>query len=207
MHVAARRGSAASTDEERPRAPNLVNKQPALPFIPPAFPNNAPDRLIKPSEYLKTITAPCKRDEGAEARPQPPQPPPVPQAPPPPPQPPREHQPLAAISSAELSAVRLRAPAAKTLSAPPPARSLSLQCLSGVGVNENYRSVKIDLIEELKMSKDITGIKKMKVERARRESLQDKETFTEFTRRFTVENFVDQVSAFLLLSRMFCVLV
>lgn len=44
------------------------------------------------------------------------------------------------------------------------------------------------------MSKDITGIKKMKVERARRESLQDKETFTEFTKRFTAENFVDQVS-------------
>lgn len=184
-----------------------MNKHPALPFVPPAFPHNAPDRLIKPSEYLKTITAPCKRDEGAEARPQPPQPPPVPQAPPPPPQPPRDHQPLAAISSAELSAVRLRAPAAKTLSAPPPTRSLSLQCLSGVGANENYRSAKTDLIEELKMSKDITGIKKLKVERARRESLQDKESYTEFTRRFTAENFVDQVSGFLLLSRIFCVLV
>lgn len=47
------------------------------------------------------------------------------------------------------------------------------------------------------MSKDITGIKKMKVERARRESLQDKETFTEFTKRFTAENFVDQVSELL----------
>lgn len=44
------------------------------------------------------------------------------------------------------------------------------------------------------MSKDITGIKKLKVERARRESLQDKETFTEFTKRFTAENFVEQVS-------------
>lgn len=50
------------------------------------------------------------------------------------------------------------------------------------------------MIEELKMSKDITGIKKLKVERARRESLQDKETFTEFTKRFTAENFVEQVS-------------
>ena len=38
------------------------------------------------------------------------------------------------------------------------------------------------------------SIKKLKVERARRESLQDKETFTEFTKRFTAENFVDQVS-------------
>ncbi|XP_068618038.1 espin [Battus philenor] len=188
-----RRGSAASADDERPRGPNLVNKQPALPFVPPAFPHNAPDRLIKPSEYLKTITAPCKRDDGAaEARPPPPPPAPSEVAPPPPPpQPPvAQHQPLAAISSAELSAVRLRAPAAKTLSAPPPTRSVSLQCLPSAA--ENYRSAKTDLIEELKMSKDITGIKKLKVERARRESLQDKETFTEFTKRFTADNFVDQ---------------
>lgn len=194
-HLAAgRRGSAA--DDDRPRGPNLVNKQPALPFIPPAFPNNAPDRLIKPSEYLKTITAPCKRDDSAaEARPPPPPPVPTDNVPPPPPQPQppvSNAQPLAVISSAELTAVRLRAPASKTLSAPPPARSVSLQCLPSAA--ENYRSAKTDLIEELKMSKDITGIKKMKVERARRESLQDKETFTEFTKRFTAENFVDQVS-------------
>ncbi|XP_028164036.1 espin isoform X4 [Ostrinia furnacalis] len=189
--LAGRRGSIA--DDDRPRGPNLVNKQPALPFIPPAFPNNAPDRLIKPSEYLKTITAPCKRDDSAaEARPPPPPPVPSDPVPPPPPQPPATNaQPLAAISSAELSAVRLRTPATKTLSAPPPARSVSLQCLPSAA--ENYRSAKTDLIEELKMSKDITGIKKMKVERARRESLQDKETFTEFTKRFTAENFVDQV--------------
>ncbi|CAG9788550.1 unnamed protein product [Diatraea saccharalis] len=190
--LAGRRGSAASEDE-RPRGPNLVNKQPVLPFVPPAFPHNAPDRLIKPSEYLKTITAPCKRDDsGAEARPPPPPPIPSDNVPPPPPQPPAmtATQPLAAISSAELSAVRLRTPATKTLSAPPPTRSVSLQCLPSAA--ENYRSAKTDLIEELKMSKDITGIKKMKVERARRESLQDKETFTEFTKRFTAENFVDQ---------------
>ncbi|XP_059057729.1 espin isoform X1 [Achroia grisella] len=191
--LAGRRGSAASADDERPRGANLVNKQPALPFVPPAFPNKAPDRLIKPSEYLKTITAPCKRDDrAAEARPPPPPPVPNGNVPPPPPQPPAvaPTQPLAAISSAELSAVRLRTPATKTLSAPPPARSVSLQCLSSGA--ENYKSAKTDLIEELKMSKDITGIKKMKVERARRESLQDKETFTEFTKRFTAENFVDQ---------------
>lgn len=191
--AAARRGSCASADDERPR-PNLVNKHPALPFVPPAFPHNAPDRLIKPSEYLKTITAPCKRDDGA-AEGRPPPPPPVPDnVPPPPPQPPlMTHQPLAAISSAELSAVRLRTPATKTLSAP--ARSVSLQCLATTA-ETNYKSAKTDLIEELKMSKDITGIRKLKVERARRESLQDKETFTEFTKRFTAENFVDQVSDF-----------
>ncbi|KAH9634272.1 hypothetical protein HF086_011532 [Spodoptera exigua] len=192
--LAGRRGSAASADDDRPRGPNLVNKQAVLPFVPPAFPHNAPDRLIKPSEYLKTITAPCKRDDSAaEARPPPPPPVPADNVPPPPPQPPvTAHQPLAAISSAELSAVRLRTPATKTLSAPPPARSVSLQCLPSAA--EIYKNAKTDLIEELKMSKDITGIKKLKVERARRESLQDKETFTEFTKRFTAENFVEQVS-------------
>lgn len=190
--LAGRRGSAASADDDRPRGPNLVNKQAVLPFVPPAFPHNAPDRLIKPSEYLKTITAPCKRDDSAaEARPPPPPPVPADNVPPPPPQPPvAAHQPLAAISSAELSAVRLRTPATKTLSAPPPARSVSLQCLPSAA--EIYKNAKTDLIEELKMSKDITGIKKLKVERARRESLQDKETFTEFTKRFTAENFVEQ---------------
>ncbi|XP_063895193.1 espin [Helicoverpa armigera] len=192
--LAGRRGSAASADDDRPRGPNLVNKQAVLPFVPPAFPHNAPDRLIKPSEYLKTITAPCKRDDSAaEARPPPPPPVPADNVPPPPPQPPMStntHQPLAAISSAELSAVRLRTPATKTLSAPPPARSVSLQCLPSAA--EIYKNAKTDLIEELKMSKDITGIKKLKVERARRESLQDKETFTEFTKRFTAENFVEQ---------------
>lgn len=161
--------------------------------MPPAFPHNAPDRLIKPSEYLKTITAPCKRDEGA-AEPRPPPPPPVPDnVPPPPPQPPLAHQPLAAISTAELTAVRLKVTATKTMSAPPPARSVSLQCLPSA---VDFRAAKTDLIEELKMSKDITGIRKLKVERARRESLQDKETFTEFTKRFTAENFVDQVSGY-----------
>ncbi|VVD02046.1 unnamed protein product [Leptidea sinapis] len=174
-----------ASDDERPRGPNLVNKHPALPFVPPAFPHNAPDSLIKPSEYLKTITAPCKRDDAAEARPPPP---PAPEPiPPPPPQPPLVHQPLAAISTAELTSVRLKTTATKTLSAP--ARSVSLQCLSTA---VDFKAAKTDLIEELKLSKDITGIRKLKVERARRESLQDKETFTEFTKRFTADSFVDQ---------------
>lgn len=39
--------------------PKLVNKQLVLPFVPPSFPTNSPDganHLIKPSEYLKSIT-------------------------------------------------------------------------------------------------------------------------------------------------------
>lgn len=43
----------------RPNGPNLVNKQLVLPFVPPSFPNNSLDgitHLIKPSEYLKSIS-------------------------------------------------------------------------------------------------------------------------------------------------------
>lgn len=52
---------------------------------------------------------------------------------------------------------------------------------------------KTDLIAELKMSKDITGIKKLKVERAKMENLADKEIYSEFTKQFTASNFVEQV--------------
>ncbi|KPJ03835.1 hypothetical protein RR46_00979 [Papilio xuthus] len=100
------------------------------------------------------------------------------------------HSPLTRRVLQRGDAVRLRAPAGKTLSAPAPARSLSLQCLPSAA---DFRSAKTDLIEELKMSRDITGIRKLRVERARRESLQDHETFAEFTKRFTADNFVDQV--------------
>jgi uncharacterized protein YigA (DUF484 family) len=52
---------------------------------------------------------------------------------------------------------------------------------------------KEDLIAELKMSKDITGIKKMKVERARVEEQQEKQMFTEITRQLTANSFVEKV--------------
>jgi len=52
---------------------------------------------------------------------------------------------------------------------------------------------KEDLIAELKMSKDITGIKKLKVERAKVEEQQEKQMFTEITRQLTTNNFVEKV--------------
>jgi hypothetical protein len=52
---------------------------------------------------------------------------------------------------------------------------------------------KEDLIAELKMSKDITGIKKLKVERARVEEQQEKQMFTEISRQLTANNFVEKV--------------
>lgn len=76
---------------------------------------------------------------------------------------------------------------AKTFSAP--TRSMSMQCLSST--SEPFLAQKIDLIAELKMSKDITGIKKLKVEKAR---LEDRDAYADLSRQFTATHFVEQVS-------------
>lgn len=55
--------------QSRSNGPNLVNKQLVLPFVPPSFPNGSPDgsnHLIKPSEYLKSISD--KRSSASSAR-------------------------------------------------------------------------------------------------------------------------------------------
>uniref|UniRef100_A0A182FMJ5 ANK_REP_REGION domain-containing protein n=1 Tax=Anopheles albimanus TaxID=7167 RepID=A0A182FMJ5_ANOAL len=119
---------------------------------------------------------------------------------PPPPPPPQEsasdirkvHQPLSAISIQDLNSVQLRRTSdkmlAKTYSAP--TRSISMQCLSST--SEQFLSQKTDLIAELKLSKDIAGVKKMKVERAKLEDRQANEVYSEVTRQFTAQNYVDQ---------------
>lgn len=100
-------------------------------------------------------------------------------------------QPLAAISIQDLNSVQLRRTdkmiASKTLSAP--TRSMSLQCLQ----SEPYLAQKTDLIAELKMSRDITGIKKMKIEKAKTEECKEKEMYSEITRQYTANNFVEKV--------------
>lgn len=68
---------------------------------------------------------------------------------------------------------------------------MSMQCLSST--NESFLSQKTDLIAELKMSKDINGIRKMRIERARMEGHYDKEAFSEVTRQFTASHFYDKV--------------
>lgn len=212
-------------DECDKPAPNLVNKQRVLPFIPPSFPGSSADSnsLIKPSEYLRSISdkrssvssSRCSdyddtsvvviEEKKEEAKVVCPPPPPLPE--------PikdlsrstlklneiesnketakKQQQPLGAISIHDLNSVQLRRTdkmlASKTFSAP--TRSMSLQCLQ----SENYLSQKNDLISELKMSKDITGIKKLKVERAKVEEKQEKEMFSEITKQFTANNFVEKV--------------
>lgn len=83
----------------------------------------------------------------------------------------------------------------KTFSAPTRSISLScltqsMQCLSST--NEQYISQKTDLIAELKMSKDITGIKKMKVERSKMD--RNSEVYSDVNRQFSMQNFVDTVN-------------
>lgn len=76
----------------------------------------------------------------------------------------------------------------KTFSAP--TRSISMQCLSST--NEQFINQKTDLIAELKMSKDITGIKKMKVERARVD--RNSEVYSDVNRQFSMQSFVETVN-------------
>ncbi|KAM7346367.1 uncharacterized protein ACRADG_006329 isoform 2-T2 [Cochliomyia hominivorax] len=224
----------------RPGGPNLVNKQLVLPFVPPSFPNNSQDgvtHLIKPSEYLKSISD--KRSCPSSARStdtedymqiqvsnqhpisfEPPKPPP----PPPLPMTPlahhntinsnernnttksqnnhhiqnnhqdtatrKQHQPLSAISIQDLNSVQLRRTDTQKVPKPyqMPARSLSMQCLSST--TDTY--LKTDLIAELKISKDIPGIKKMKVEKQMANRL-DSEHYSEITKQFTANNYVDQI--------------
>lgn len=52
---------------------------------------------------------------------------------------------------------------------------------------------KTDLIAELKMSKDLTGLKKMKMEKAKTEQTMEKEVIFEIRKQFTATNFVDKV--------------
>jgi hypothetical protein len=108
----------------------------------------------------------------------------------------KQHQPLSSISIQDLNSVQLRRTdtkmlASKTFSAP--TRSISMQCLSST--NEQYLSQKTDLIAELKMSKDITGIKKIKSERAKLDRNSSSEVYSD-NRQFTLQAFVDSVRIF-----------
>ncbi|XP_063984381.1 espin-like isoform X1 [Diachasmimorpha longicaudata] len=108
------------------------------------------------------------------------------------PETPRTPQPLATISIQDLTSVQLRRTnikmhATKTFSAPPP-RSVSM-----TNVSEPFFVQKTDLIAELKLAKDIPGIKKFKVEMAKVEKKQEQNLISEISKSFSVSNFVDQI--------------
>jgi len=64
-------------------------------------------------------------------------------------------------------------------------------------VSEPFFVQKTDLIAELKRTKDIPGIKKLKVERAQVEKTQEQNLMSEINKAFNVTKFVDQVSILL----------
>lgn len=64
-----------------------------------------------------------------------------------------------------------------------------MQCLSST--NDTY--LKTDLIAELKMSKDISGIRKMKVEKAKMADKYDQDNYADIQKQFTSVKFIDQV--------------
>lgn len=107
----------------------------------------------------------------------------------------KQQQPLSAISIQDLNSVQLRRTSTDKgvlgKSYGTPTRSMSMQCLSST--NEAFLNQKIDLIAELKASKDISGIRKLKVERAKIEDRQEKEFYSDVTKQFTASNYVDQV--------------
>lgn len=63
-----------------------------------------------------------------------------------------------------------------------------------IAVSEPFFVQKTDLIAELKLAKDIPGIKKFKVEMAKVEKTQEQNFISEISKSFSVSNFVDQVS-------------
>ncbi|BES91964.1 Ankyrin repeat [Nesidiocoris tenuis] len=186
------------------QASHLVNKQMVLPFIPPKFGNiHDPEALIKPSEYLKSLQGCPGKANGPSLSPPggsigesvsqvvetsvvpapPPQPPSL-ELPPPPPPPP--HQPLSTISIQDITSVQLKRTATKTMSCPHPS-------INGILPEPPFRNAKENLIAELKISRDISGIKKLKVERVEMEKKQDKEIASSISKQYSVDTFVEKV--------------
>ncbi|KAG8235843.1 hypothetical protein J437_LFUL015636 [Ladona fulva] len=114
----------------------------------------------------------------------------------------QQQQPLATISIHDINSVQLRRTEklTKTLSAPPMTstttsqKSLNIVTTSAGGAQQAYISHKENLIAELKMSRDISGIKKMKVEKAKEEEMHEKEMFVEISKQLTADNFVQKRS-------------
>lgn len=65
-------------------------------------------------------------------------------------------------------------------------------CVSS-GVVPPLQAQRQDLIAELKMSKDINGIKKMKVERVKMDEMSEKQKINEITKQLSPDNIIDQV--------------
>lgn len=69
---------------------------------------------------------------------------------------------------------------------------LFINCVS-LGIAPPLQAQRQDLIAELKMSKDINGIKQMKVEKVKMEEMSEKQKINEITKQLSPDNIIDQV--------------
>ncbi|XP_025190263.1 uncharacterized protein LOC112590886 isoform X2 [Melanaphis sacchari] len=168
-------------------------QQPAA-FIPPKFPAAGVHDigLIKPSEYLKSIVggntgdlnevsvkqanAPLHRTKSelsvaVQNQQQ------------------HQQQPLAAISIHDLHSVQLK----KTPGTVKIMQNNSNDADKHSGAVPPLQAQRQDLIAELKMSKDINGIKKMKVEKVKMDEMSEKQKINEITKQLSPDNIIDQI--------------
>ncbi|XP_050054946.1 uncharacterized protein LOC114129872 isoform X2 [Aphis gossypii] len=165
-------------------------QQPAA-FIPPKFPAAGVHDigLIKPSEYLKSIVgntgdpnevrpanAPLHRTKSelsvaVQHQQQ------------------HQQQPLAAISIHDLHSVQLK----KTPGTVKIMQNNNNDADKHSGAVPPLQAQRQDLIAELKMSKDINGIKKMKVEKVKMDEMSEKQKINEITKQLSPDNIIDQI--------------
>ncbi|XP_026809054.1 uncharacterized protein LOC113551172 isoform X2 [Rhopalosiphum maidis] len=165
-------------------------QQPAA-FIPPKFPATGVHDigLIKPSEYLKSIVtgdpnevavrpanAPLHRTKSelsvaVQHQQQ------------------HQQQPLAAISIHDLHSVQLK----KTPGTVKIMQNNNNDADKHSGAVPPLQAQRQDLIAELKMSKDINGIKKMKVEKVKMDEMSEKQKINEITKQLSPDNIIDQI--------------
>lgn len=72
---------------------------------------------------------------------------------------------------------------------------LACLCVSlyHTGVVSPLQAQRQDLIAELKMSKDINGIKKMKGEKVKMDEMSEKQKINEIAKQLSPDNIIDQV--------------
>ncbi|XP_050423742.1 espin isoform X1 [Adelges cooleyi] len=166
-----------------------TGKQQPLPFIPPKFPQSgAHDNggLIKPSQYLKSIgsstgsgeevtagsrsSVPLLQKTKSELTN-------------------KQQQPLAAISIHDLHSVQLK----KTPGTIKITMNNGDRQQSSGGAVSPLQAQRQDLIAELKMSRDITGIKKMKVEKVKLDEMSEKQKIDQIAKQLSPDNIIEQV--------------
>ncbi|VVC43752.1 Hypothetical protein CINCED_3A011599 [Cinara cedri] len=172
-----------------------------LAFIPPKFPaaGSHDDGLIKPSEYLKSIgggssgsntsTGDSARSSSAlplhrtkselsvavQHQQQ------------------HQQQPLAAISIHDLHSVQLKK-APGTINIMTNSNNNNNNAVDKQsGATPPLQAQRQDLIAELKMSKDINGIKKLKVEKVKMDEMSEKQKINEITKQLSPDNIIDQI--------------